>query len=62
MTFFGFMHGEKIGFGQTPVVAVSYLAVSAILVGCAKFATVTANPATEIAEHESAGGLPEAAA
>src|SRR5205085_9286653 len=27
LTFFGFMHGEKIGFGQTPVVALSYLMV-----------------------------------
>ena len=27
MTFFGFMHGERIGIGQTPTVAVSYLAV-----------------------------------
>lgn len=61
LTFFGFMHGEKIGFGQTPVVAISYLAVSAILVSCAKFATVTAK-APEPAEHEPAGGLPEAAA
>src|SRR5579862_6869408 len=24
LTFFGFMHGEKIGIGQTPVVAASY--------------------------------------
>jgi len=41
-TFFGFMHGEAIGIGQTPMVAVSYLAVAAILVGCAKFATTSA--------------------
>jgi AGZA family xanthine/uracil permease-like MFS transporter len=61
LTFFGFMHGEKIGFGQTPVVAVSYFAVSAILLGCAKFATVTAKP-VEIVEHEASGGLPEPAA
>jgi AGZA family xanthine/uracil permease-like MFS transporter len=54
LTFFGFMHGEKIGIGQTLVVAVSYLIVSAILVGCAKFATLTATPASEIAAHESA--------
>ncbi len=39
MTFFGFMHGEAIGVGQTPTVAVSYLMVAAILLGCAKFAT-----------------------
>jgi AGZA family xanthine/uracil permease-like MFS transporter len=38
LTFFGFMHGEAIGIGETPVVAVSYLAVGAILLGCAKFA------------------------
>ena len=29
------MHGEKIGFGQSLAVAVSYLLVGAILVGCA---------------------------
>jgi AGZA family xanthine/uracil permease-like MFS transporter len=40
LTFFGFMHGEKIGIGETPVVAVSYLAVAAILAGCAKFVMV----------------------
>jgi adenine/guanine/hypoxanthine permease len=46
LTFFGFMHGEAIGFGQTPLVAVSYLAVAALLMGCAKFANVAA-PARE---------------
>ena len=29
LTFLGFMHGERIGVGQTPVVAASYLGVSA---------------------------------
>jgi AGZA family xanthine/uracil permease-like MFS transporter len=42
LTFFGFMHGEAIGIGQTPLVAISYVAVAAILAGCAKFATVEA--------------------
>jgi AGZA family xanthine/uracil permease-like MFS transporter len=42
LTFFGFMHGEAIGIGQTPVVAVSYLAVAGILVACAKFGHVEA--------------------
>jgi AGZA family xanthine/uracil permease-like MFS transporter len=53
MTFFGFMHGEAIGVGQTPLVAISYLGVAAILVGCAKFATTTAAPeeAPAIIEH-----------
>ena len=53
LTFFGFIHGEKIGIAQTPVVAVSYLAVSALLVGCAKFATMT-EPTIETAAHASA--------
>ena len=47
LTFFGFIHGEKIGWGQTPLMAVSYLAVAAVLSYCAKFAFVApkaANP------------------
>jgi adenine/guanine/hypoxanthine permease len=53
MTFFGFMHGEKIGFAQTPVVAVSYLAVSLLLLGCAKFVVVvTEQPKDELEEGE----------
>ena len=42
LTFFGFMHGEAIGIGQTPLVAISYLAVAGFLAGCAKFSTVPA--------------------
>jgi AGZA family xanthine/uracil permease-like MFS transporter len=42
LTFFGFMHGEAIGIGQTPLVAIAYLAVAAFLVGCAKYASVPA--------------------
>lgn len=45
MTFFGFMHGEKIGVMQTPVVAVSYLIMAGIFAGCAKFAVVAPKPA-----------------
>jgi adenine/guanine/hypoxanthine permease len=37
LTFFGFIHGEKIGFGQSPVVALSYLAVAVVLLACSKF-------------------------
>jgi len=40
LTFFGFMHGERIGFGQTPMVALSYLMVSAMLFACARFVLV----------------------
>ena len=60
LTFFGLMHGESIGFGQTPVVAVSYLMVACVLAGCAKFATASA-PAVEHEEEESEG-LPELSA
>jgi AGZA family xanthine/uracil permease-like MFS transporter len=50
MTFFGFMHGERIGIAQTPVVAVSYLIVSGILLACAKFVVVVPKPKEELAE------------
>jgi AGZA family xanthine/uracil permease-like MFS transporter len=39
LTYFGFMHGEAIGIGQTPTVAAAYLGVAAVLLGCAKYAT-----------------------
>jgi len=39
LSFFGFMHGEAIGFAQSPVVAMSYLAVGVLLVSCAKLAS-----------------------
>jgi AGZA family xanthine/uracil permease-like MFS transporter len=42
LTFFGFMHGEAIGIGQSPVVTASYVGVAIVLFLCAKFATVTA--------------------
>jgi adenine/guanine/hypoxanthine permease len=51
LTFFGFMHGERIGLLESPVVAGSYLAVAGVLYAC-KYATVTA-PAPEH-EHEPA--------
>jgi AGZA family xanthine/uracil permease-like MFS transporter len=52
LTFFGFMHSEAIGFGKTPLVALSYLGVGAILYGCAKYATAS-NRAPVV--HESHG-------
>jgi AGZA family xanthine/uracil permease-like MFS transporter len=57
LTFFGFMHGERIGIGQTPVVAVSYLAVSGLLLACSKFAVVAPKPAEE-PEHGHASEAP----
>jgi AGZA family xanthine/uracil permease-like MFS transporter len=54
LTFFGLMHGEKIGFAQTLPVAGGYLAVSVILIACAKFAVVAPKPA----EHPEPVGEP----
>ncbi|HEY5451542.1 MAG TPA: regulator [Polyangia bacterium] len=36
MTFFGFMHGEKIGFGESPVMALAYLGVATVMFACAR--------------------------
>ena len=41
-SFFGLMHGERVGIGQSPAIALGYLAMAAMLAGCAKFATVAA--------------------
>jgi len=51
MTFFGFMHGERIGIAQTPLVAAAYVGFAVILVACAKFSTVPAGVPSVI-EHE----------
>jgi len=54
LTFFGFMHGERIGIAQTPLVAVSYLIVAGILLACAKCVTVPAQaPVAETEEPEA---------
>jgi len=53
LTFFGFMHGEAIGIGQTPTVAFAYLSVAVVLFGCAKFAVVE-KEIHEVFEHEAA--------
>jgi len=39
LTFFGFIHGEAIGIGQSPAVALSYLLVAGLLFYCARYAT-----------------------
>jgi AGZA family xanthine/uracil permease-like MFS transporter len=53
-TFFGFMHGEAIGFAQSPVVALAYVGVAAILFGCARYA-ITAPQAAEAPPHSAVG-------
>ena len=50
LTFFGFIHGEKIGLGQTPAVSLSYLMVAAVFVYCAKLAFATEKTA-ELEHH-----------
>jgi AGZA family xanthine/uracil permease-like MFS transporter len=56
LTFFGLMHGEAIGVGQSPVVALSYLAVAALCVAYAKLATVA--PLVEQHDEEEHDALP----
>ena len=38
LTFFGFMHGERIGIAQTPTVAAAYLVIAILFIACAKYA------------------------
>lgn len=51
MTFFGFMHGERIGIGQSPIVALSYGVVAGMFLAAFKFAVVAPKPAEEPAGH-----------
>jgi AGZA family xanthine/uracil permease-like MFS transporter len=51
LTFFGLMHGESIGFNQTPVVAAGYLLVAAVLFGCYQFAIVPSPHPLPAVEH-----------
>jgi AGZA family xanthine/uracil permease-like MFS transporter len=61
LTFFGLMHGESIGLGQTPGVAASYLVVSVTLVICGKFATVSARDPAAHADEPSGEEAPQVA-
>jgi AGZA family xanthine/uracil permease-like MFS transporter len=40
LTFFGLMHGEQVGFGQSPLVAAAYLCVGILLLGCTRLSAV----------------------
>ncbi len=44
LTFFGFMHGEAIGFAESPVLAASYLGVAATLFACARMPALVLTP------------------
>ncbi len=60
LTYFGFMHGEQIGLGQSPGVALSYLVVCGVLAGCARYTMATPKGARMEAQ-ESHGAMPEPA-
>ncbi|HEY5753817.1 MAG TPA: hypothetical protein VIT21_11755 [Chthoniobacterales bacterium] len=62
LTFFGLMHGERIGFGMSPVVACSYVGVAAVLGLCGKFAVVEPKSAEAKLGHEPDAALPGLAA
>lgn len=47
LTYFGFMHGEAIGVGETPVVALAYLGVAGVLAGCSRLAHTPPEPSRE---------------
>lgn len=62
LTFFGLMHGERIGVAQSPAVAGGYLLMAAFLAGCARWSrsappttaeVVIASPAAELATARS---------
>ncbi|HSJ02837.1 MAG: regulator [Verrucomicrobium sp.] len=55
LTFFGLMHGEKIGIAESPMMAVTYLLVAGVLFGCAKYATTSPIPAEHEEEEEELG-------
>ena len=44
LTFFGFMHSERIGLAQSPAIAAGYVIVALFLAACAKFSGVTPLP------------------
>ncbi len=60
LTFFGFMHGEKIGFGESPIMALSYLGVATFLFACARLGATARAPATLPEVVGEAAALPAA--
>jgi AGZA family xanthine/uracil permease-like MFS transporter len=60
LTFFGFMHGERIGVAQSPLVAIAYLAVAAVFVACAKWVIVPKTAPAAETPSASPGMLPAA--
>jgi AGZA family xanthine/uracil permease-like MFS transporter len=52
LTFFGLMHGQAVGIGQTPSVVVAYVMVAGILFGCYQFGHAPAPAANPVHEPE----------
>ena len=52
LTFFGFMHSERIGVGQSLEVAAAYLLAAVFLAGCAKFSGVVPREPAVVAPHD----------
>lgn len=63
LTFFGFMHGERIGIAQSPLVAASYVAVAAVLILSVKLAAARTSEPVEAAPEElpKLGSMPQVA-
>jgi adenine/guanine/hypoxanthine permease len=51
LTFFGLMHGEAVGVGQSPLVAVSYVCIAALMAVCSRLSTVPLTQHQIEAEH-----------
>ena len=54
LTFFGFMHGERIGIAQTPLVASSYLVVAMMLLAAARLTAPAPQAVPSLAEKSAA--------
>jgi len=58
LTFFGFIHAEEIGIGQSPGVALGYFGIAAMLYGFAKFAEVSPAKPGQFGEHGEMSAQP----
>ena len=54
LTFFGFMHGERIGIAQTPLVALSYFIVAGMLLLAAQLTAPVTRPAESLPDESAA--------
>jgi adenine/guanine/hypoxanthine permease len=51
LTFFGLIHAEDLGVGQSPVVALSYLGIAALLYCFARFAHISPAASSDVDPH-----------